>query len=213
MNRIVKLYKVCRNSNTCFTCLVLKFVYYKLQGKNILAHQNTRINKLKNIRINGLLRVGIENVGFTHPKDITYLNIKGTLIINGNISIGRGCRFEVGKNAIVEIGNGTYINPFTKILIYHGLKIGNNCSISWDCQFLDEDFHSIKYLGRVENIFKSITIGNKVWIGSKVSIFKGTTIADGCVIASNSVVKGEFLEKNVLIAGSPAKVIKHSVSW
>ncbi len=94
----------------------------------------------------------------------------------------------------------------------HKLKIGDNCAISWNCQFLDEDFHEIKYQGKKETP-EEIIIGNKVWIGSNVCVYKGTFIPNGCVIASNSVVKGGFEEENVLIAGNPAKVIKRNISW
>jgi acetyltransferase-like isoleucine patch superfamily enzyme len=151
-------------------------------------------------------------VGFSHKKDITYLNIKGQLFFQGAFSIGRGCRFDIGERAKVVIGKGGYINCNSSLLIYHNLSIGDNCAISWDCQFLDEDFHTIDYEGKKETT-NSIVIGNHVWMGNSVKVYKGTVIPDGCVIASNSVVKGIFLLKNCLIGGSPAKVLKENVSW
>ena len=94
----------------------------------------------------------------------------------------------------------------------HSLNIGDNCCISWNCQFLDEDFHEINYKNYKSSV-NSITIGNQVWIGCGVKIYKGTNIPDGCVIASDSVVRGTF-EKNIcLIGGVPAKVIKENISW
>jgi serine acetyltransferase len=33
------------------------------------------------------------------------------------------------------------------------------------------------------------------------------------VIASNSIIKDVFKEKNSLIAGNPAKIIKRNVQW
>ncbi|WP_227645842.1 hypothetical protein [Klebsiella pneumoniae] len=58
-----------------------------------------------------------------------------------------------------------------------------------------------------------ITIGENCLIGNNVAINKGCIIADGCVVASHSVVNGVFLEKNCLIAGVPARVIKRNISW
>ena len=94
----------------------------------------------------------------------------------------------------------------------HELVIGDNCAISWDCQFLDEDFHNISYSGKrkVEN---SIIIGDNVWIGCGVKIYKGTVIPNGCVIASDSIVKGAFYVENSLIGGNPAKTIKENIEW
>ncbi|MCC9166595.1 acyltransferase [Pontibacter harenae] len=208
-----KLYNICKKSNSNFYIVLVKYFYFKVKGKNIISHQNTIIKGLRNISVKGLLKIGVDYVGFVHNKDITYLNIKGRLEILGNFSISRGCRLDIGKNAVVQIGGGSYINPFTNIIIMHRLSIGKNCAISWNCQFLDEDFHQIQYEEKKENNSLGISIGDSVWIGSNVSIFKGTVIPKGCVVASNTVVKNKFYEENVLIAGNPAKIIKRNVTW
>jgi acetyltransferase-like isoleucine patch superfamily enzyme len=147
-----------------------------------------------------------------HKSDKTYLNIQGKLIINGISSIGRGCRLDIAKNATVTKGDGGYMNANTLLIISHRLNIGDNCAISWDCQFLDDDFHELQYEGKKESD-NAIIIGNNVWIGCGAKIYKGTRIPDGCVVASDSVVKGVFTSEASLIAGSPAKVIKENVSW
>jgi acetyltransferase-like isoleucine patch superfamily enzyme len=213
MDDLKKLLKICKLSNSNFLIVAIKHIFYKLKGKNIISDRKTTIKGLSNIATNGLFKVGLDYVGFTNNKDATYLNVKGKLQILGNFSLGRGCRVDIGSNAIVKFGGGSYINPFTKVVIMNGLEIGNNCAISWNCQFLDSDFHQIQYEGKKELNFNAISIGSRVWIGSHVSVFKGTIIPDGCVIASNSVVKGVFEEENTLIAGNPAKVIKRQVSW
>ena len=91
--------------------------------------------------------------------------------------------------------------------------MGEDCAISWGCQFLDDDFHELSYEGRAKVDDPKIRIGSHVWIGSRVSVLKGAVIPDGCIVASNSVVGKVFTEKNCLIAGNPAKVIRHDVSW
>jgi acetyltransferase-like isoleucine patch superfamily enzyme len=95
----------------------------------------------------------------------------------------------------------------------HGLELGAGCSIAWGCQFLDEDFHALSYLGKSASDGNRITVGSRVWIGSNVSVLKGSVIPDGCVVASGSVVRSRFTEKNALIAGNPAKIVRHNVSW
>jgi acetyltransferase-like isoleucine patch superfamily enzyme len=213
MKKLLQLRKACRNSNSNFLIVLIRYLLYKTRGKNILAHQKAKIKGVDNITSNGLLKIGIDYVGFIHNKDVTYLNIKGKMEFQGNSSIGRGCRFDIGQQATVKIGRETYINPFTTIIIMHGLQVGEGCAISWNCQFLDEDFHHLEYEGKKKTDHKGITIGNKVWVGSNSCIYKGTVIPAGCVIAANTVVKGVFEEENVLIAGNPAKIVKRNVSW
>ena len=213
MKRISRLYQICKTSRSNFVLVSVKYFYHLAKGKNIISHQKKTILGFNIIALKGMLKVGVDSTGFTHHKDAALLNVRGKLDIGGNFSIGRGCRLDIGPEAVVTLGGNTYINPFANIIIMHKLNIGENCAISWNCQFLDEDFHQITYKGQKKASSPAISIGNKVCIGSKVSIYKGTVILNGCVIASNSVVKGTFDAENVLIAGNPAKIIKRNISW
>lgn len=213
MSSILSLYKKCIQSDSNFFLVLLRGVFYKLFfNKTILVHQKVVLRGIKNIHAKNKIEIGISYVGFMNKADKTYLNIKGQLQIQGKYSIGRGCRIDIGKDALVTIGNGGYINANTNIIIMHRLAIGDNCAISWDCQFLDDDFHIITYEGK-KSIDSSIIIGNHVWIGCGVKIYKGTVIPNGCVIASNSIVRGKFDIENSILAGNPAIVIKKSIEW
>lgn len=191
--------------------MVLTHLGYLLRKKNILSSNRVTIYGLNNISTSGLLKVGLANVGFMNRRDQTFLNVAGKMVFKSNFSIGRGCRFDIGSGATVTFGNG-YVAAQTTFVIMHGLTVGDGCAISWGCQFLDEDFHQISYPGKTERV-SEIVIGSHVWIGSNVSVLKGAMIPDGCVIASGSVVGSIFSEKNTLIAGNPAKVIKNNVVW
>jgi acetyltransferase-like isoleucine patch superfamily enzyme len=209
------LYKVSqKNKISFFKILFLHIYYYYFKNKNVFSHPNVQINGLKNITTKGPLRIGLNYVGFVHKKDHVLLNIQGHLNINGDFSIGQGCRLDFSKGSIVNFGNNSNITAFTKLVILHGLDIGDNCSISWDCLIMDDDFHQINYERKNQNpIDNQIVIGDNVWIGANVSIFKGVKIPNGCVVASNSVLKSAFKKENLLIAGNPAKVIKYGVKW
>jgi acetyltransferase-like isoleucine patch superfamily enzyme len=190
-----------------------RFIYVKKWGKNILVHHKVEIKNVKNINTNGLLKVGIENIGFTSKYDRTFLNVRGKLNFLGQYSIGKGSRFDIGQDAIVVIGSGGYMSANVTVIISHKLIIGSDCAISWGCQFLDEDFHTMEYPERKLISDKSIIIGDHVWIGSNTSIYKGVSIASGIVIASDSVVKNSFIEENVLIGGNPAIILKRNINW
>ncbi len=213
LRKLYNLYTKCKlaDGNLCsvvFRLLIFKFLY----KKKLTIHQGVTIKGVKNMFMGAMVEVGLGQVGFSHKKDRTFLNIRGTLRIKEGYSIGRGCRFDIGENATVTIGTGGYINCNTKVIIMHQLSVGDQCAISWDCQLLDEDFHEIAYPGK-RSADNGIVIGNHVWIGSGVKIYKGTFIADGCVIASDSVVKGQFNNKNSLIGGNPARLIRENIEW
>lgn len=211
--RIINIYKRSIDRGSNFLITLFKFLLYKYRyKKNLLCHYKVSIKGVRNIISNDILEIGMGKIGFSSRYDNTLLNLNGKLILKGHYSIGRGCRIDIAKNAKITIGKGGYINVNSTFIIMHGLTIGDNCVISWDCQFLDEDFHEINYLGEKEKK-NQISIGNNVWIGCGVKIFKGTVIPDGSVIAANSIVKGVFSERNVLISGHPAKVVKQNINW
>jgi acetyltransferase-like isoleucine patch superfamily enzyme len=213
MRQILILYKKCKESDSNFIIVSLRFIIHKIfHKKTLLLHQNVKLKGVKNIDAMEKIEIGIAYNGFIHKTDKTYIHINGKLIIKGKYSIGRGCRFDIAENAIVTIGTGGYMNCNTNLIIMHKLTIGDNCAISWNCQFLDDDFHEISYFERRKSE-NSIIIGNNVWIGCGAKIYKGTVIPNGCVIASDSIVKGVFHIENSLIGGNPAKVIKEEIKW
>jgi carbonic anhydrase/acetyltransferase-like protein (isoleucine patch superfamily) len=189
----------------------LKYLYYRLRGKKIVAHSRAIIKGVDRISTIGHLHVGTQYVGFSHPKEITYLNVRGILTVKGRFLVGRGCRVDIGPGAVCEFGSG-YINVNSKIVISHGLKVGKDVSIAWDCEFLDDDFHQLCWDGKEERD-PGIEIGNHVWIGSGVTILKGVKIGDNNVIGAGTVVTKPFTEQNVLIAGNPARIVKRGIAW
>ncbi|WP_345291134.1 acyltransferase [Flavobacterium hankyongi] len=213
LSKTVSLYKKCKKAESNFVISFMKhFAYRILYSKNFILHHKVSVKGITNIETNDRLDIGMSYIGFMHKTHRTYLNIQGKLKLNGPYSIGRGCRFDIAEKAVMSIGKGGYINVNSTFIIMHGLTIGDYCVISWDCQFLDEDFHDIDYEGKTITP-NEITIGNNVWIGCGVKIYKGSVVPDGCVIAANSIVRGVFTKQNTLIAGHPAKVIKEEINW
>jgi acetyltransferase-like isoleucine patch superfamily enzyme len=212
LKRLHQLWRDCQAVHSSPLTTLAKHYYFRSQGKNIAASSQTFIYGLANISVTGHLRIGLDYVGFMDHHDRTLLRVNGKMIVSDAFSIGKGCRLDIGTEAVVELSSG-YINPNTTLIVMHGLKIGRGCSISWGCQFLDEDFHEISYPNKKEIKDKKIVIGNNVWIGSNVTVLKGAAIPDGSVVAAGSIVNAQFIEKNCLIAGSPAKIIRTDVSW
>jgi acetyltransferase-like isoleucine patch superfamily enzyme len=194
-----------------FPLFMLKSFRYHLSKKRIFAHHQTQILDPGKISIDGTLYIGTTYRGFLGQKKATQILNFGELFIIGAVSIGLGSRIEIAKDAYCKL-EGCSINAESDFFILHGLEIGQGSTISWGCQFLDENFHVIEYEGQ-KTKSKKIIIGQHVWVGSNVKILPGVEIGDNSVVATNSVVTRPFLETNVLIAGFPAKIIRTNINW
>lgn len=185
-----------------------------IRRKPIIIAPRHRVLGLKNIRIDsGRLGLGIRPFGFTDSRVAGLLRVRGQLRFQGFASIGKGCRWDVGPDAVVTVGEGTYFSPDTLLVSSRAITIGARCAISWGTQLLDDDYHTLRSDGPVRPKSLPIVIGNHVWIGNKSMILKGARIPDGCVVAANSVVTGQFNEPNCILAGIPARVISRDVEW
>jgi acetyltransferase-like isoleucine patch superfamily enzyme len=94
--------------------------------------------------------------------------------------------------------------------------IEGDCLISSDVKFLTDDCHAVLDINtgkRLNQFGGSILISNHVWIGEKVHLMGDTKISKNNIIGYNSFVRGIFSPPNVIIAGTPAKLVKKAVTW
>lgn len=97
---------------------------------------------------------------------------------------------------------GLSIAHMGTIVVNAKVKIGENCRI-----------HTGVNIGTAAGP-NSLTpvIGNNVYIGPGAKIFGSITIADGVAIGANAVVNKDCLEKNVTLAGVPARIVSYKGS-
>lgn len=142
---------------------------------------------------------------------------------NNKVIIGENCRLkdveihiEDDNNEII-IGRGTTIAGFTHLACIEGTRItiGEDCMFSKDITFRTGDSHSIidEKNGLRINPSEDIIIGNHVWIGNKVIVTKGGVVGDNSIIGTGSIVTNEFDKSNIIVAGSPAKIVKEGINW
>ncbi len=95
-------------------------------------------------------------------------------------------------------GPGLSIGHRGTIVVSRYAKIGANCRI-----------HICTSIGIKAGKYIDVApkIGKNVYIGPGAKIFGDVVIADGIAIGANSVVNKSFHEKNISIAGVPAKKI------
>lgn len=161
----------------------------------------------------GSIKIGFSNSEIASRKDITTLNFQENAEIHfeGSATIGNGSRISIKGKCV--FGDGFIISRKATIICEYNIIFKSNVLVSWDTLIMDTNQHQITLDNIEQPIRAKIIIGSKVWIGSKSTILKDTNVSHGSIIASNSLVNNQFLESNILIAGIPAKIIKHKVSW
>ncbi|MCF6370685.1 acyltransferase, partial [Rhizobium halophilum] len=95
------------------------------------------------------------------------------------------------------------------------VRIGSDCMFSRGIEVRTTDAHSLIDISSGKRINEAghVTIGSHVWVGLSCVISKGVSIADDCVIGAMSFVNRSCHESGVVLAGSPAKIVRRGVTW
>ena len=134
----------------------------------------------------------------------------------------RDARIFIAGGGIIKIGKNSQLkNRGLHIVVNNGYKknpkliMGDNVYIAKDAIIRASDGHTLidAITKKALNEPEDIIIGNNVWITSRCTILKGTQIPNNCIIGACSLVNKKFTEENVIIAGSPAKIIKKNITW
>lgn len=134
----------------------------------------------------------------------------GELIGGVNLTTGVGNRIDIFKNAKLILGENIQTNDYVHIACAGEIKIGSNTLIASRVYISDHDHDFTSEETRPADwplLIKKVGVGENCWIGEGVAILKGVILGDGCIVGANSVVTKSF-EKNSVIAGVPAKLIK-----
>lgn len=141
---------------------------------------------------------------------------KGALV-DGYIATERaGARVEIMNN--VFIGNSV-ISSASRI------HFGARVLVSWGCAIVDHDSHPIDWKQRQNDCemwakgqkdwsfveTAPVTIEEDAWIGMHSIVLKGVTVGARSIVAAGSVVTRN-VPPDVVVAGSPAKVIRKLVN-
>ncbi len=141
---------------------------------------------------------------------------------NSKIFIGKACRIfncEIrceDTDSFIEIGDNTTIQgAYIESSEGRSIHIGKDCMFSNKIEIRNGDGHSIIDLvtGIRTNKAKDIYINDHVWLGANVTVLKRAVIPPDCIIGNGSVVTSELKEKNSIYIGTPAHLVKKSVSW
>lgn len=173
----------------------------ELKRRKCTLHETSRIHKEAKIESNNANQIAIKEES----------HIRGHLMtfgIDGLINIGEYC--YVGIDSQIWSANSITIGD--RVLIAHRVFICDNNTHPIDKVDRHEHYKEILKDGIIGGKWnldsKPIQIDSDVWIGQGSIILKGVTIGSGSVVAAGSVVTHNIPE-NVIVAGNPAKIIKH----
>lgn len=148
---------------------------------------------------------------------------KITILGNNNlIKLGNRVYLKDADLYIEDSGNEIIINYRTSICgkthlaCTEGKKIiiGEHCMFSSDVVLRTGDSHSIVDLdGKRINHAKDVIVGDHVWVGNKTILTKGSRVSDNSIVATGAIVTKVFEKSNVILAGSPAEIIKEDINW
>ncbi len=183
------------------------FIHYKVRviGK---LHKNF-------ICLEAPLSMAMVKIGFPHltyPAHTSIIKGGGKLTFKGTASVLTGCEFNVSGNMV--IGNNFRCNPNTKLDCKKYVVIGNDVIFGPECYLSDDDGHKIYNNEDSQmNLPEDIIFGDHIWVGRGAYILKGTVLQSETVVGARSVVNRKFYDNNIVIAGTPGKVVKTGISW
>lgn len=126
-----------------------------------------------------------------------------------------------------NIGEGSRVMPGIKVVRGNSVKIGKNVVIMYNCLMMaagtitiEEDAQVAANVQLISNnhdihdrkilVCKPVVLKKNCWIGAGASILPGVTVGENAIVGAGSVVTKD-VEANTIVAGNPAKVIKHIV--
>ena len=159
------------------------------------------------------------------------LRLGRRLKLDGFAFVGPGCKLQVGRGAVLELGRWCWVGHGCKIRCHEGVvsigsksvmgqectisafqhvSIGRECVIADRTMFIDFDHGMVEVERpiRLQGIYKrDVRVGNNVWIGYGACILRGVTVGDNAVIGTNSVVTKD-VPANAVVGGVPARLIR-----
>ncbi len=129
----------------------------------------------------------------------------------------RHTTFGMENGGIITFGGGISVYRNLNVVAKAGKRVdvGDECMFARDIIVRNDDGHTILDATTKEilNAPENIKIADKVWVGTRSMVLKGAEVSEGSIIGAMSLVNKKFKEKNIIIAGVPAKKVKENVMW
>lgn len=124
-------------------------------------------------------------------------------------AMGEGSRVSAPLSGVrfhnVRIGRNVIVMPGCLMMSAGGITIEDGAMIAANVQLISNN-HDL-YERQVITC-RPVRIGKNAWIGAGATILPGVTIGDNAVVGAASVVTRD-VAPDTIVAGNPARVIKH----
>jgi len=159
------------------------------------------------------------------------LRFRGRLRTDGLAFVCPRVTFEIGPDAVVQLGRWSWIGHGTKIRAHEGevrigaksvlgqectisafqhVSIGRECIVADRVMLIDFDHGVVEEERpvRLQGIYKrDVNVGHNCWIGYGACILRGATVGDNAIVGSNTVVTKDVPD-NAVAGGQPARVLR-----
>lgn len=194
----------------------------------VSARVKIRGCKRGTVELRGPVHTFMISLGFGGSPDLTDYNPKSSvleldgdsrLVFCGKAHFAPHFSVLVKNGSTLTIGKGFSCNNGCKLSCVCGITFGENCLLGGDVVVRDSDGHWIYSRSGEDDTWTQhpnqspVVIGDHVWICNKSDVLKGVTIGNDCVVSYGSLVVKSFAGSNLLLGGSPAKILKENIRW
>ncbi len=160
-----------------------------------------------------IINVRKANINSAHIGKFNLFNGAFVLILEKNSNIGNFNSFHSGEWVLKrdEFEATLILKEHSSISHRHYFDVAGVITLDSYARVagIESQFWTHGSFHKDVNIF----IGKHCYIGSGVKFAPGASIADDSLVAMGSVVNKKFTQKNILIGGVPAKVLKENINW
>lgn len=179
--------------------------YPVIEGLNVeFCGENSRVEFYSPIRFEHSRITMGNNAQITIKKTKAYIrNLEVT-------KMAENCKIFIDEDVCI---NGCAM--YTHDVKNNFITMGKDCLIAAKTVLWPTDGHTIYDIntGEVLNNKLGIEIGNHCWIANSAHVLKNIKLEDNTIVGAHSVVSKSFNEKNIIIAGNPARIIKRNTNW
>ncbi len=169
-------------------------------GKDYVGSDDLYIDVQRTMRLAAEMNTGYHTEAEVrdYMRQITGSEIDETLRIFTPFHINYGKKTTFGRDCFVNFG--------CTFLALGGITIEDDVFIGPHC-VLATEYHPENPETRHSLLTKPIVVKRNAWLGANVTVLAGVTIGENAIVAAGSVVTKDVPD-NMVVAGSPAKVIR-----
>lgn len=138
--------------------------------------------------------------------------------LGSEIWVARSAVFWMeGDRGSLEIGDLTTMEEAHLAVTENDrtITLGKDCMLAYGIEVRTGDSHSVIDATRVRRINPpaDVVIGDHVWIAAHALVLKGCVIGQDSIVGTGAVVTKADGTHGVILAGNPARIIKHGITW